>query len=90
MHPTLAAKKKQIVFKPAVTVFYCANSTNPDQENNLENFVQADIDLVSMACSSMIKDIFILKAFEAGADAVVVITCPVGQCQFIDGNLAVR
>ena len=33
-----------------------------------------------MACSSMVKDIFLLKAFEAGADAVT------GQTIFVDGG----
>ena len=40
-----------------------------------------------MPCSSMIKDVFILKAFECGADGVMVIGCPSGKCKRIDGNL---
>ena len=35
----------------------------------------------------MIKDVFILKAFECGADGVMVIGCPSGKCKRVDGNL---
>ena len=43
-----------------------------------------------MACSSMVKDIFLLRAFESGADAVIVLVCPEGQCRYIEGNLRAR
>jgi coenzyme F420-reducing hydrogenase delta subunit len=35
----------------------------------------------------MIKDIFMLKAFECGADGVMVIGCPSGRCKRVDGNI---
>ena len=35
----------------------------------------------------MIKDVYILKAFECGADGVVVIGCPTGKCKRVDGNI---
>ena len=28
-----------------------------------------------------------MRAFEAGADAVIVLACPQGQCRNIDGNI---
>lgn len=46
-----------------------------------------DIKTVPMACSSMVKDLFLLKAFEAGADAVTVWVCPEGACRHGEGNL---
>ena len=39
-----------------------------------------------MACSSMIKDIYLLKAFESGADGVIVVGCPAGKCKRVDGD----
>jgi len=38
----------------------------------------------------MVKDIFLLKAFEAGADAVTVWVCPEGKCRHVEGNLRAR
>jgi F420-non-reducing hydrogenase iron-sulfur subunit len=35
----------------------------------------------------MIKDVFILKSFECGADGVIILGCPSGKCKRVDGNL---
>ena len=43
-----------------------------------------------MPCSSMVKDVFLLRAFEAGSDAVVVLVCPEGQCRFLEGNIRAK
>ena len=39
-----------------------------------------------MACSSMIKDIYLLKAFESGADGVMLVGCHAGKCKRVDGD----
>jgi coenzyme F420-reducing hydrogenase delta subunit len=38
----------------------------------------------------MVKDVFLLRAFEAGADAVVVLVCPEGTCRYVEGNLRAK
>jgi coenzyme F420-reducing hydrogenase delta subunit len=38
----------------------------------------------------MVKDVFLLRAFEAGADAVVVMVCPEGACRYVEGNLRAK
>jgi coenzyme F420-reducing hydrogenase delta subunit len=74
-------------FEPKIHVFYCVNAfaqgvfSPPDAEKAA--FVQSS----KMPCSSMIKDVFILKAFECGSDGVVVIGCPSGKCKRVDGNV---
>lgn len=40
-----------------------------------------------MPCSSITHEVFLLRAFEAGADAVVVLVCPEGQCRYLEGNV---
>jgi coenzyme F420-reducing hydrogenase delta subunit len=76
-------------FEPTINVFYCVNAFDQGvfSPHDLENtsFVKS----VKIPCSSMIKDVFILKAFECGADGVVVIGCPSGKCKRIDGNIRV-
>jgi len=79
-------KTDKIVFKPVVTFFYCINALGKTAAKILEQTSGAEVRLVRLPCSSMIKDAFLLRAFEAGADAVAIITCPEGRCQFIDGN----
>ncbi|MBW2200806.1 MAG: hydrogenase iron-sulfur subunit [Deltaproteobacteria bacterium] len=46
--------------------------------------------IVEMACSSMVKDVFLLRAFESGADGVVVMVCPEGACRYIEGNFRAK
>ncbi len=38
----------------------------------------------------MVKDIYLLRAFEAGADAVMVFVCPETQCRHIEGSIRAR
>ncbi|MBN1369936.1 MAG: hydrogenase iron-sulfur subunit [Dehalococcoidaceae bacterium] len=76
--------------RPVVTLFYCVNALSRQTAQDLENAAEFEIRPVHMACSSMVKDVLLLKGFEAGADLVVVATCPPGQCQFIDGNSRAR
>ncbi|PIP36053.1 MAG: hypothetical protein COS92_05915 [Desulfobacterales bacterium CG07_land_8_20_14_0_80_52_14] len=73
-----------------LSIFFCTRTFEseavflPKAPNSLE------VRGVSMACSSMVKDIFLLKAFEAGADAVTVWVCPEGKCRHVEGNLRAR
>lgn len=43
--------------------------------------------IVKYLCTGRIDILHILKAFEAGADAVMVSGCEVGDCHFLEGNL---
>ncbi len=71
-------------------IFHCTRTF----ENEAEFLPAADPALemhaVPMACSSMVKDLFLLKALEAGADAVTVWVCPEGACRHGEGNLRAR
>jgi coenzyme F420-reducing hydrogenase delta subunit len=41
----------------------------------------------AVPCGGRIDPRYILKAFESGAGAVCVLTCPVGSCRLMEGNL---
>jgi coenzyme F420-reducing hydrogenase delta subunit len=73
-----------------VTVFHCINTFAEGE--TLPVFRQKDVvpKFVKMPCSSMVKDIFLLRAFEAGADAVIVLVCPEGACRYVEGNLRAK
>jgi F420-non-reducing hydrogenase iron-sulfur subunit len=73
-------------FTPRITVFHCINTFGEGDASPLaggEKFVSK---FVKLPCSSMVKDVFLLRAFEAGADAVVVLVCPEGACRYVEGN----
>jgi F420-non-reducing hydrogenase iron-sulfur subunit len=71
-------------FKPKITVFHCFNAINSiaDSVN-----VNCDVTEIKMPCSSITREVFLLRAFEAGADAVVVLVCAKGSCHYIEGNI---
>jgi len=72
---------------PKLTLFYCINGIAGVSDLAVDI---ADVRTVKLPCSSMIKDFILLRAFEAGSDAVIVLTCPEGQCQHADGNIRAR
>ena len=77
-------------FKPKITLFHCINAFSESDELPLNGNPACEIKTVKMACSSMVKDVFLLRAFEAGADAVVVMVCPEGQCRYVEGNIRAK
>ena len=71
---------------PKLTLFHCLNSfeeTAPMSDG-------CEMKTVKMACSSMTKDIHLLKAFESGADAVLVLVCPDKGCRYAEGSIRAK
>ncbi|MDO8568175.1 MAG: hydrogenase iron-sulfur subunit [Dehalococcoidales bacterium] len=66
-----------------ITVFHCVNSVGALSSSVAE----CEIKAIRMPCSSMTREVFLLRAFEAGADAVIVMVCPEGSCRYLEGNL---
>ena len=77
-------------YKPKITLFHCINSFNEASSLPLHNRDDVEMYVVRLACSSMIKDIVLLKAFEAGADGVLVWVCPEGQCRYVEGSIRAK
>ena len=46
----------------------------------------ANIHIVRVMCSGRVDPTFVLKAFELGADGVLVSGCRPGDCHYVDGN----
>jgi F420-non-reducing hydrogenase iron-sulfur subunit len=42
--------------------------------------------LVPVICSGKVDTTYILSAFKGGADGVLILACPEGNCHFQDGN----
>lgn len=74
-------------FKPHITLFHCINTFTDSA--SLTPTIKGALELktVPMACSSMVKDVFMLRAFESGSDAVVVMVCPEEQCRYLEGSI---
>jgi len=75
---------------PKITVMYCINSFTERAAFHAAFKHEVELNFVKLACSSMVKDVYLLRAFEAGSDAVVVFVCPEGHCRYVEGNLRAK
>lgn len=69
-------------------VFYCSNSVSADDIGR--KFPANDGDeykVIGLPCSGKVDLLYLVKAFETGADGVVLVTCPRNECRYFEGNL---
>ena len=79
-------------FEPRVLGFcclYCAYAA-ADTAGVMGRQYPASVRLVKVPCTGRLSEIDLLKAFESGADGVLVIGCLEGQCHFKEGNLRAK
>jgi F420-non-reducing hydrogenase iron-sulfur subunit len=79
---SLPAVKQKARLK--VTIFHCFNSLMNTEFLDESGY---EVESIKMPCSSLNREVVLLRAFEAGADAVMVLACPLGSCHYIQGNL---
>jgi len=81
--PTAGKPDKSNGLDPEIVAFCCSNSAPAVAE------FKGDIDLkiVDMPCTGRVDNLFLMKAFEDGADGVVVVGCEPGQCYYSAGNI---
>ncbi len=78
-----------IAYKPVrLSVFYCANSFDADTLGRKLVAEKGDeYTMISLPCSGKADLLYLLKAFEKGADGLVLLTCPKNECRYLEGNL---
>jgi F420-non-reducing hydrogenase iron-sulfur subunit len=73
-------------------IFFC-QQLDPDQDVNrraLEKELGSRIKFFPLPCSGRIEALHLLRALEAGADKVFLVTCPIGACRYQEGNTRAR
>jgi coenzyme F420-reducing hydrogenase delta subunit len=71
-----------------IHLFCCANSVTEAELEDLQARLGTDgLRTLSLPCSGKATIPYLLKAFEKGADGVVLCTCPESQCKHLEGNL---
>jgi len=70
--------------KPRIAVFHCFTALQDTASLEGSDY---EIQGIKMPCSSISREVFLLRAFEAGADAVVVLVCPIDSCRYVQGNI---
>jgi coenzyme F420-reducing hydrogenase delta subunit len=71
-----------------ICIFYCSNSLSREDLAHYIDKAQGDVfKTIGLPCSGKIDIPYMVKAFETGADGVVVVTCGEGDCQNLEGNM---
>ena len=65
-------------------IFYCSNSLDTE---SLLQIGDNEVKAINLPCSGKVDVLYMMKAFETGADGVVVVTCRKDECRFLEGNL---
>lgn len=83
---------EQEKFEPKITAFVCnwCTYTGADLAGTSRLKQQANARLIRVPCTGRIDPVFIIKAFEKGADGVLVSGCHPGDCHYNTGNFHAR
>jgi len=75
-------------FKPRIIAFLCkwCSYTGADLAGTSRMEYKANVRALRVMCSGRIEPTFILKAFNNGADGVLVCGCHPGDCHYQEGN----
>jgi len=74
-------------FEPQIIAFCCNWCTYAaaDLAGTSRVHYPPNVRIVRVMCSGMVNPIYVLRAFEAGADGVLVAGCHLADCHYIDG-----
>ncbi|MCK4547264.1 MAG: hydrogenase iron-sulfur subunit [Candidatus Eisenbacteria sp.] len=81
-------KKKKEEFVPRIVVFACNWCSYAGADSAGVNRIQYSphFRVIRTMCSGRVHPGFVLRAFEMGADGVLVSGCHIGDCHYIFGN----
>ncbi len=74
--------------KTKLHIFYCSNCLDGSDLDGLpRGGDDVEYTVISLPCSGKVDLLYLLKAFETGADGLALITCPRDECRNLEGNL---
>lgn len=76
-------------YEPRIVVFACnwCAYAGADLAGVSRMQYPPNIRIIRTMCSGRLDPGFVLRAFEKGADGVLILGCHPGDCQYIEGNL---
>jgi F420-non-reducing hydrogenase iron-sulfur subunit len=79
-------------FKPRIVAFLCnwCSYAGADLAGTTRIKHRAEVRVIRVPCSGRVDPSFVLKAFERGADGVIIGGCHPGDCHYVSGNLNAR
>lgn len=75
-------------FEPKIIAFCCnwCSYAGADLAGVSRFQYPPNVIIIRIMCSGRVEPYFILRAFEVGADGVLVMGCHLGDCHYIEGN----
>ncbi|MBM3403829.1 MAG: hydrogenase iron-sulfur subunit [Bacteroidetes bacterium] len=75
-------------FRPTLVAFLCnwCSYTGADLAGTSRLHYAPNIRIIRIMCSGRIEPTFVLKAFQQGADGVLICGCHPGDCHYQEGN----
>ena len=71
-----------------IYLFYCSNSLDAKELSQCRDELKDhQLKIIGLPCSGKVDVPYLVKAFETGADGVVIVTCELGQCRHLEGNM---
>jgi F420-non-reducing hydrogenase iron-sulfur subunit len=71
-----------------IYLFYCSNSISREELAHCCRKLEGnELKTIGLPCSGKVNVPYMVKAFETGADGVVIVTCERGQCRHLEGNM---
>ena len=79
-------------WKPLIVAFCCnwCSYAGADLAGTNRLNYPADVKIIRVPCSCRVNPLFILRAFQRGADGVIVCGCHPGDCHYTSGNYYAR
>ena len=76
-------------FEPKIIAFCCnwCSYAGADLAGVSRMQYPTNVRIIRVMCSGRVEPHFVLRAFELGADGVLVMGCHPGDCHYISGNL---
>ncbi len=84
--------KKPYGFEPKILAFICnwCTYTGADLAGTSRLKMAPNVRVLRLPCSSRVSPLFVIKAFESGADGIIVSGCHPGDCHYSTGNYYTR
>ncbi len=92
LKPGSSEKNGSVAFSPRIAAFVCnwCTYTGADLAGTSRIQMAPNVRVVRLPCTGRIDPMFIIKAFERGADGVIVSGCHPGDCHYSEGNYHAR
>lgn len=89
---SIDVNQENIKFEPLIVAFCCnwCSYAGADLAGTSRLAYPANIKIIKVPCSCRVSPNFVLRAFQKGADGVIIAGCHPGDCHYSKGNYYTR